>query len=165
MTGVQTCALPIFRNWSYATLEREVRTNLLYRNFTRLGFAKMPDAKTMGRWGIALGPAVIRQVHGRLVQIAQASKVVQGRKMRVDTTVVESNIHYPTDSSLLGDGVRVLVRSMRKITALTGVVGAKLRDRSRSVKWRVLKAAQGSLLQATGRLVGGTSQTLLTGDR
>ena len=159
------------RNWSYAVLEREVRANLVYRDFTRVGAAKMPDAKTMGRWGIALGPAVIRQVHGRLVQIAQASKVVQGRKMRVDTTVVESNIHYPTDSSLLGDGVRVLVRSMRKITALTGVVGAKLRDRSRSVKWRVLeiaraargkappsrqrlKAAYGRLLLATGRVVG-----------
>jgi IS5 family transposase len=156
------------RNWSYAILEREVRANLVYRDFTRVGADKMPDAKTMGRWGIALGPAVIKQVHDRLVQIAQASKVVQGRKMRVDTTVIESNIHYPTDSSLLGDGVRVLTRSMHKITALTGAAGAKLRDRSRSVKWRVLeiargkaapsrerlKAAYGSLLQATGRVVG-----------
>ena len=159
------------RNWSYAVLEREVRANLVYRDFTRVGAEKMPDAKTMGRWGIALGPAVIQEVHDRIVQIAQARRVVQGRKMRVDTTVVESNIHYPTDSSLLGDGVRVLTRSMRKITALTGAVGAKLRDRSRSVKWRVLeiaraargkappsrerlKAAYGRLLQATSRVVG-----------
>src|SRR5271166_4455996 len=91
--------------------------------------------------------------------------------MRVDTTVVESNIHYPTDSSLLGDGVRVLTRSMRKITELAGKIGAKLRHRSRSVKWRVLEIARaargkappsrdrletayGSLLQATGRVVG-----------
>jgi transposase, IS5 family len=96
---------------------------------------------------------------------------VQGRKMRVDTTVVESNIHYPTDSSLLGDGVRVLTRSMRRITELAGTVGAKLRDRSRSVKWRMLeiaraargkappsrdklKAAYRNLLQAAGRVVG-----------
>jgi hypothetical protein len=92
------------RNWSYAVLEREVRANLVYRDFTRVGAAKMPDAETMGSWGIALGPAVIKQMHNRLVQIAQASKVVQGRKMRVDTTVVESNIHDPTDSSLLDDG-------------------------------------------------------------
>ena len=159
------------RNWSYAVLEREVRANLVYRDFTRVGAEKMPDAKTMGRWGVALGPAVVKEVHDRIVQIAQARNVVQGRKMRVDTTVVESNIHYPTDSSLLGDGVRVLTRSMRKITELAGAVGAKLRDRSRSVKWRVLeiaraargkappsrdklKAAYGSLLQATGRVVG-----------
>jgi hypothetical protein len=60
---------------------------------------KMPDAKTMGRWGIALGPGVIKAIHDRIVQIALAQKVVQGRKMRVDTTVVESNIHYPTEAA------------------------------------------------------------------
>jgi IS5 family transposase len=108
------------RSWSYATLEREVRTNLLYRNFTRLGFAKMPDAKTMGRWGVALGPGTIKKIHQRIVRIAQEKAVVQGRKMRVDTTVVETNIHYPTDSSLLGDGVRVLTRVMKKITGIVG---------------------------------------------
>ena len=43
------------RNWSYAVLEREVRANLVYRDFTRVGAAKTPDAKTMGRWGVALG--------------------------------------------------------------------------------------------------------------
>jgi transposase, IS5 family len=43
------------RNWSYGVLEREVRANLVYRDFTRVGGAKTPDAKTMGRWGVALG--------------------------------------------------------------------------------------------------------------
>ena len=116
------------RNWSYAVLEREVRANLVYRDFTRVGAAKMPDAKTMGRWGVAMGPAVIHQIHDRIVQIARANDVVQGRRMRIDTTVVENNIHYPTDSSLLGDGVRVLTRTMRKITQLTGQVGANRRN-------------------------------------
>jgi Transposase domain (DUF772) len=46
------------RNWSYAVLEREVCANLVYRDFTRIGGGKMPDAKTMGRWGVELGPAV-----------------------------------------------------------------------------------------------------------
>jgi transposase, IS5 family len=159
------------RNWSYAILEREVRANLVYRDFTRVGAAKMPDAKTMGRWGVAMGPDVIHQIHDRIVQIARATDVVQGRRMRVDTTVVESNIHYPTDSSLLGDGVRVLTRTMQKITQLTGRVGAKLRDRSRGVGLRLLeiaraargkappsqakmKLAYGRLLNATGRVVG-----------
>ena len=44
------------RNWSYGVLEREVRANLVYRDFTRVGASKAPDAKTMGRWGLALGP-------------------------------------------------------------------------------------------------------------
>jgi transposase, IS5 family len=59
----------------------------------------------------------------------------------VDTTVVETNIHYPTDSSLLGDGVRGADPHMKKITKIAGKVGAKLRDRSRSVKLRVLDIA------------------------
>lgn len=91
------------RNWSYAALEREVRSNLVYRQFTRIGAAKVPDAKTLGKLGIALGPAVIEQIHQRIVAIAQEQKVVRGRRMRVDTTVVEADIYYPTDASLLGD--------------------------------------------------------------
>jgi transposase, IS5 family len=107
-TVMRLMLLKRIRNWSYATLEREVRANLVYRNFTRTGGGKVPDAKTMGRWGAALGHEAIKQFHARLVAIAQINKVVEGRRMRVDTTVTETNIHYPTDSSLLGDGVRVL---------------------------------------------------------
>jgi IS5 family transposase len=62
--------------------------------------------------------------------------------MRVDTTVVETNIHHPTDSTLLGDGVGVLTRAMKKISKIAGAVGAKLRDRSRSVKLRMLEIAR-----------------------
>ena len=159
------------RNWSYEVLEREVRANLVYRDFTRVGAGKTPDAKTMGRWGLAVGPAVIKQVHQRLVKLAQADGLAAGRRMRVDTTVVETNIHYPTDSRLLGDGVRVLIRTMKGIDKIAGEVGAKLCDRSRSVKLRVLDIARaarsrakqgrerlgrayGQLLNATSRVVG-----------
>ena len=130
------------RNWSYGVLEREVRANLVYRDFTRVGASKMPDAKTMGRWGVALGPEVVKQIHDRIVAIARDEEIAVGRRMRVDTTVVETNIHHPTDSTLLGDGVRVLTRTMRKISEIAGAVGAKLRDRSRSVKLRLLEIAR-----------------------
>ncbi|HEX8798096.1 MAG TPA: ISNCY family transposase [Terriglobales bacterium] len=159
------------RNWSYAVLEREVRANLVYRDFTRVGGEKMPDAKTMGRWGVAVGPDVVKQIHQRIVQIAHDQRVAEGRRLRVDTTVVETNIHYPTDSSLLNDGVRVLTRTMKKITKIAGKAGAKLRDRSRSVKLRALEIARAarakgrqsgprltrayrSLLETTSRVVG-----------
>ena len=140
------------RNWSYGVLEREVRANLVYRDFTRVGGTKMPDAKTMGRWGVAVGPAVVKQIHERIVQIARDYRVAEGRRMRVDTTVVETNIHYPTDSSLLGDGVRVLTRAMKKITGIAGAAGTQLRDRRRSVKWRVLEIARAA--RAKGRQSG-----------
>jgi IS5 family transposase len=136
------------RNWSYEILEREVRANLVYRDFTRVGAAKVPDTKTMGRWGVALGPEVVKRVHDRIVEIARDRGVAAGRRMRVDTTVVETNIHHPTDSTLLGDGVRVLTRTMKKISKITGAAGARLRDRSRSVKLRLLEIAR------TGRAKG-----------
>jgi len=53
--------------------------------------------------------------------------------------VVETNVHHATDSTLLGDGVPVLIRTMKKITQIAGAVGTKLRDRSRSVKFRLLE--------------------------
>ena len=127
------------RNWSYGVLEREVRANLVYRDFTRVGAAKAPDAKTMGRWGVALGPERIEMLHERVVQIARDNRVVEGRKMRLDTTVVETNIHYPTDSSLLGDGARVLLRAMKRIAQIACQQGAQFRDRSRSVTRRILE--------------------------
>jgi transposase, IS5 family len=127
------------RNWSYEVVEREVRANLVYRSFTRVGGGKVPDDTVMNKWALALGPEVIENIHKRVVAIAQEKKVVEGRKMRIDTTVVETNIHYPTDSSLLGDGVRVLTRAMKRIAAIVGDAGAKLRDRSRSVKYRILE--------------------------
>jgi len=159
------------RNWSFQELEREVRPNLLYREFTRIGSGKVPDAKTLGRQAQALGPEVVDQIHRRMVELAVEHKVVRGRKMRVDTTVVETNIHYPTDSSLLGDGDRVLTRLMKKVTAIVGGVGTKLRDRMRSVGRRVAEIARASrakgdkgkaklqplyhkLLQITGRVLG-----------
>ena len=138
-TVLRLLILKHVRNWSYGVLEREVRANLVYRDFTRVGGAKTPDAKTMDRWGLALGPEVLKQIHERMVTIAQDKGVTAGRRMRVDTTVVETNIHYPSDSTLLGDGVRVLTRIMKKVTAIAGATGAKLRDRSRSVKFRLLE--------------------------
>ena len=82
------------RNWSYAVLEREVRANLVYRDFTRVGAMKVPDAKTMGGWGLALGPERIGKLHARVVGIAQEKQVVQGRKMRLDTTVDVATFCY-----------------------------------------------------------------------
>jgi hypothetical protein len=60
-----------------------VRANLVYRDFTHVGGGKMPDAKTMGRWGVVLGPQALKQIHERMVKIAQAKGVTTG--MRVDT--------------------------------------------------------------------------------
>jgi len=87
---------------------------------------------------------VIEKLHRRVVEIAQGNKIAAGRRMRVDTTVVETDIHYPTDSTLLGDGVRVLTRIMKKVTAVASQAGTQMRDRSRSAKLKVLAIARAS---------------------
>jgi len=82
------------RNWSFDTLEREVRANLVYRDFTRIGMGKVPDAKTLARIAQALGGEVIAELHRRLVEIAKEEGVIQGRKLRVDTTVDVATLCY-----------------------------------------------------------------------
>jgi transposase, IS5 family len=126
------------RNWSYDVLEREVRANLVYRDFTRIGSEKVPDAKTLVRIGQVLGPEVIEQLNARTVKLASEHKVMRGRRLRVDTTVVETNIHYPTDSSLLADGARVLTRTMKRIGQVVGGLKTKLRDRLRTIRKQAL---------------------------
>ena len=163
------------RNWSFAELTREVRANRVYREFTRIGGGRAPDDKTLGRLARQLGPERIAEIHQRVVTIAQDKQVVTGRKMRVDTTVVETNIHYPTDSSLLGDGVRVLTRTMKKVTAVAGAVGTQLRDRTRSVGRRLREIGRASrsrgqqanekLQQGYGKLLDATSRVVAQAER
>jgi IS5 family transposase len=82
------------RNWSSDVLEREVKANLVYRMFTRLGAEAVPDAKTLGRWGRALGSHMVGQIHQRLVEMARQRHLVKGRKMRLDTTVDVATLCY-----------------------------------------------------------------------
>jgi IS5 family transposase len=124
-------------DWSYDDLEQEVRANLVYRAFTRIDAGEVPDAKTILKIAGALGPAVIEQLHRAVVDVAKRAGVTHGRRFRIDTTVVETNVHYPTDSSLLQDGVRVLTRTMQRAGAALGDVTA-VRDRLRSIARRCL---------------------------
>ena len=112
------------------------------RSFCRIGLEKVPDDKTMVRLGQAVGAEVIAELHQRIVELAREKGITRGRKMRVDTTVVETNVHYPTDSSLLGDGARVLTRLMKRAkSAKRGGLKSEVRDRMRSVKKRVIEIA------------------------
>jgi transposase, IS5 family len=125
-------------DWSYDDLEREVRANLVYRMFTRIDADEVPDAKTILKIARALGPEVIAQLHRQVVEVAKRAGVTHGRRFRIDTTVVETNVHYPTDSSLLQDGVRVLTRTLRRVSGALGDPRRALRNRLRSVGRRVL---------------------------
>jgi IS5 family transposase len=129
-------------DWSFDECEREVRANIVYRAFCRIEGERVPDAKTLIRLAQVLDGPTLKQLLTRLVAIAGERQVVRGRRLRVDTTVVETNIHYPTDSSLLGDGVRVLTRTLQRLRAAVTDGVVPLRDRTRSVARRVFAIAQ-----------------------
>lgn len=129
------------RNWSYDTLEREVRANLVYRQFTRIGSDRVPDAKSLIKIAKVLGEETVRAIHERVVEIARKERVAEGRKLRVDTTVVETNVRYPTDSRLLADAMRVMTRIGTRIERVVGVGRRPLRNRLRSAGHRVLEIA------------------------
>ncbi len=128
-------------NWSFEETEHQVRANIVCREFARVGLEKVPDAKVLAKIAKLLGPEVVERVHQRIVAIAKEKGVVPGRRMRVDPTVVETNIHYPTDSSLLGDGARVLTRLMKKAEAAVGGLTQQVRDRMRTVRRKVVAIA------------------------
>src|SRR5574341_1616487 len=129
-------------DWSFDECEREVRGSLVYRAFCRIGCERAPDAKTLIRLSQALGGDVLKRILERLVGIARERKIVRGRLLRVDTTVVEANIHYPTDSGLLADGVRVLTRCLKKLQAEVGKTVITIRDRTRAMSKRAFQLAQ-----------------------
>ncbi len=106
-------------------------------SFCRIDGERVPDGKTLIRLAHLLDEAVLKEVLARLVTLGRTQGLLRGRRLRVDTTVVETNIHYPTDSTLLADGVRVLTRSLRRL-------GVPIRERTRSVARRVFEIAQRS---------------------
>jgi IS5 family transposase len=92
--------------------------------------------------------AGVEAIHRRLVEIAREAGIVRGRKARVDTTVIETNIRYPTDSRLLADGVRVLTRGMQRIHTVTGAIGRGVRDRLRATTRRTLEISRAARSRA-----------------
>jgi IS5 family transposase len=108
--------------WAYRTVHSQVKGSLALRQFTRVYGHKVPNHATMNDWARALRPATTRLIHQRVVEVAIEQGATVGKKLRTDGTVVETNIHYPTDSSLLADSVRVLGRMLSAGRELVGEV-------------------------------------------
>jgi IS5 family transposase len=118
--------------WSFEEAEYFVHDSLVLRQFCRVYLETVPDDTTLIRWANTIGPETLRQLNDRVVQLARSLKVTRGRKLRVDTTAVETDIHFPTDSGLLGDGVRVVSRLLRRAKAALGAAAAGLKEAFRS---------------------------------
>jgi IS5 family transposase len=116
-------------------LIREVSDSIHWRRFCHFGLAdEMPDSSALSKWRHRLGANGIRKVNRAITLKLREEKVVRGRKIRVDSTVVDADIHYPTDSGLIADGVKRLTRLGKKIRTAVGGMVTAVHDRSRSVK-------------------------------
>jgi transposase, IS5 family len=124
--------------FSYEETEYFVSDSLVLRQFCRLALQPAPDDTTLLRWANLIGPQTVERINDRVVALARELKVTRGRKLRVDTTLVETPIHHPTDGALLGDGVRVLSRLLGRARAVVGTLPAlgkaAFRSHTRSVR-------------------------------
>jgi transposase, IS5 family len=154
-------------NWSYEHTEQWVGDSLVLRQFCRVYAQRVPDDTTLIRWANLIRPETLHCLLDHITERARRLKITRGRKLRIDGTVVETNIHYPVDSTLLGDGVRVLSRTIRRAKTVIGETVARtrtlFRDRRRSAK-RIMKglidAARRRSEQAQQQLQDGYRQLL-----
>jgi len=148
-------------DWSYEHTEQWVADSLVLRQFCRVYTERVPDDTTLIRWAKLIRPTTLHDLLDHVVDLARQSKVTRGRKLRIDGTVVATNIHYPTDSSLLNDGVRVLSRVIGRAKQVlrdaTGLGQAVFRDRTRSAKRHAKRIADA--IRQRGEAAEATRQT------
>jgi len=136
---LRSVVLKHLKSWSFRELEYELRHSLLYRRFTRFFEDPIPDFTCFSRTFALFGLEGTRQIHERVVQKAKENKLARGRKLRVDTTAVETNIHYPTDSALLSDSLRVMTRCLKRIAGGCAEQSLKVVEHARAAKYRLLE--------------------------
>jgi len=144
---LRCCVLKHLKGWSFRDLERELRSNLIYRQFTHFDAEATPDFTTFSRTFALLGPSVTEKIHQRVVGLARQEGAAEGHKLRTDTTAVETNVHFPTDSALLGDGIRVLSRSLKRIAAECKSGALVVVNHGRAVKHRLLEISRAAKFQ------------------
>jgi IS5 family transposase len=119
----------------YETLVKEVKDSFTWRCFCHLSLKdRVPDDTTLIKLTHKYGEDTVRDLNDALVLKLKEEKVIRGRKLRMDTTVTEANIHYPTDTGLLADGVRVITRTVVKLKKLGAEVGGGFVNHTRKVK-------------------------------
>jgi IS5 family transposase len=119
----------------YETLVKEVHDSFAWRRFCHLSLdERVPDATTLIKLSHKYGDDTLRELNDALVLKLKERKVIRGKKLRVDTTVTEANIHFPTDTGLLADGVKVITRTVGKLKKLAGGAAKGFRNHTRKVK-------------------------------
>jgi IS5 family transposase len=127
----------------YETLCKEVSDSISWRRFCRIGLDRpVPHPTTLVKLVRRAGPDVIEQLNQALVAKLTGDKLLRARKLRVDTTVVEADIDYPTDADLLEHAVRKLGGLVRRIKGRGAASRTRFRDRGRAAGRRMKQLAR-----------------------
>ena len=140
MSGEQVLRAALLKQmhgWSYHDLAFALADSPTFRTFCRIGFVdRAPKKATLAANIKRVKPETFEQANRRIVATAKNAGVEKGTKVRIDSTVIESNIHDPLDSSLLYDVVRVLTRLLGRGTEFSG--GFRFSDHTKRAKRRML---------------------------
>jgi transposase, IS5 family len=136
--------------WGYETLVREVSDSLHLRRFCLIALSeRVPDESTVRKLTRKLGHETVNEMTRLVIAKARRETRFVGRAVRVDSTVIEADIRYPSDAMLALQGTRALAREGRKLAGLVKGATAKVRDRSRCVG-RTVRQISKTLARRTG---------------
>jgi IS5 family transposase len=136
--------------WGYRTLMVEVSDSIHLRRFCRIALSeRVPCESTVRKLTRRIGADTVNELTRVLIAAAVREKRFRGRAVRIDSTVIEADVKYPTDAGLASSGVRALAREARKLAKLVGEKSRRVRDRSRSMG-RTLRAITRTIRRRTG---------------
>jgi transposase, IS5 family len=136
--------------WGYRSLVAEVSDSIHLRRFCRISLSeRVPDESTVRKLTRRIGPETVNEITRVLIVEATRSKRFRPRAVRIDSTVIEADVKYPTDSGLAAHGVKVLAREGRKLAKLVKEQKRRVRDRSRSMG-RTLRAVTRTIRRRSG---------------
>jgi IS5 family transposase len=135
-TVLRSALLKQYRQLSYQELAFHLEDSASFRAFARLPRSSSPKKSVLHKTISAVRPGTWEQINRALLTCAQQKKLESGRMVRLDSTVTAALVHEPSDSSLLWDAVRVMVRLLRDAPALVGGIGLSWRDHRRAAKKR-----------------------------
>ena len=149
-TYVRLMVIKSRTGWGYMTLVREVSDSLHLRRFCLIPLGDpVPTESAVRKLTRRLGPELVAQLTREVIELAVRERRFAPRALRIDSTVVEADIRYPTDSGLAADGVRLLAGAARALARAAGAEAGHVRDRSRSIGRR-LRALGRTLRRRTG---------------
>jgi IS5 family transposase len=124
----------------YEVLVKEVSDSFAWRRFCHLSLEeKVPESSTLIKLTHKYGEETVKALNEALVLKLKESRLVRGKKLRIDTTVVESDIHYPTDTGLLNDGINIVTRVVNRLKKLAPDIGKQFVNHTRQAKGLYLR--------------------------